>query len=100
MDTKTGQIISTPIGTKLSDSIVPIDRLPDPKCPKCHGKGHYGNPTRVGSGKKAAWQYLPCECTKRKSDAPPTPPVFTEAQFNVIEQITAGHQGIACGFKF
>ena len=59
MNIHTGEVGFPSDEQLASGDWVPLDKLPDPNCPKCKGRGHTGQPIRV-DGK---WQYRPCGCT-------------------------------------
>lgn len=42
---------------KFMPDVVPLKRLPDPKCRKCYGVGHRGKNLSTG-------KYVPCNCTQ------------------------------------
>ncbi len=42
---------------KFMPGVVPLSRLPDPKCRKCYGVGHRGKNLTTG-------KYVPCCCTQ------------------------------------
>ena len=72
MDTRTGKIYGMEPGETLSDlskrtgvpekRLVQLQRQPDPKCPKCAGKGY--KPQKGQKPKRRFKLMVPCACTQ------------------------------------
>ncbi len=60
MDTQTGEIRGFTAGEAvrvfMDSRWVPLDRLPDPKCKRCHGLGNVGREVVTD-------KYVVCRCT-------------------------------------
>ena len=62
MNIDTGEIKTFLPGQPIPPNHVELGNLPDPKCPKCRGKGKLG-PKFVGHKHHRQLVYIPCDCT-------------------------------------
>ncbi len=61
MNTETGEIKEFKEGDLIPENFVPINKLPNPQCPLCKGKG--SKLVIKGKKKTRKFIYIPCKCT-------------------------------------
>ncbi len=62
MDVDTGKIRKIPYGEKPKDSEILVDKIPNPNCGDCHGRGVI---TRIVPAKKTK---SPCHCLAKSKE--------------------------------
>lgn len=67
MNVETGEIQEFESANKLQQAMrsgtwIAVDKMPDPNCRKCYGRGHLGKNLSTNL-------YVPCSCVKKEADA-------------------------------